>query len=251
MCGRTTHLYTWREVAEHFGMDWARPMHGLQPDRDLAPRYNVAPGQFAPVVPYQAGGDGGDGGDRRLDLLRWGLIPPWAKDEKFGWRTINARGETVAAKPAFRSAFKRRRCIVPVSGFYEWRAPPSDAPKQTPKQPFYITPRAGPILALAGLWERWSGGADGASLETFTIVTTEANAGMAPLHDRMPVILSPETYDLWLDPTVDDARVLQPLLRPAPEDVLVYDPVSRLVNRPGHDSPDCIEPIALDGEAPP
>ncbi len=244
MCGRTTHLYSWEEVAEYFGMTWAEPLVELQP------RYNVGPGQAAPVVRMDV-----EAGQPRLDALRWGLIPGWAKDHKIGYRTINARAETVASKPAFRSAFKRRRCLVPVSGFYEWQKLPAAGAnaggrKGKPvKQPWLLRPAEGSILALAGLWERWQpkdAGAEGGSdvLESFTIITTEANATMAPLHDRMPVILPPTEHALWLDPELDDAEVLQGVLRPAPEGLLAPVPVSTHVNRVQNDDPRCLEPVA-------
>lgn len=233
MCGRTTHLYTWEQVAGYFGMDWAEPLV------ELEPRYNVGPGMRAPVVRADA-----EAGQPRLDALTWGLVPSWSKDRKIGYRTFNARGETVASKPAFRAAFKRRRCLVPVSGFYEWQK--LDA---RTKQPWFLKPTDGPILALAGLWERWSpkdagdGGGDAEVLETFTIVTTEANGRMAPLHDRMPVILPRAAHGPWLDPAVEDKALLQDLLVPAPDELLEAVPVSTHVNKVQNDDPRCIEPV--------
>ena len=150
---------------------------------EFEPRWNAAPMQWLPVVRQRSNGE------RVIHRLRWGLVPSWAKDATIATRLINARGESVAEKPSFRAAFRRRRCIVPANGFYEWQQL-SDQ-QGGGKQPFYIHPVEGEFFALAGLWERWTRPADGEELDTFTIVTTEANAAMRPLHDRMPVILAP------------------------------------------------------------
>lgn len=217
MCGRFTNLLSWREIVELYGITNTdfRP--------NLAPRYNVAPSQDVPIV--RAG--------RELAVVRWGLIPFWAKDEKIAWRTINARAETVAEKPAFRAAFKARRCLVPASGFYEWQAR-----GKGPKQPWYITGRDGRPLAFAGLWERWRG-PDG-TVESCTIIVTQANEFMRRLHDRMPVILDAADFDAWLDPDAGDGRAL---LRPCPDEWLEAWPVSTHVNRPQNDDERCIAPV--------
>ncbi|MBX3364029.1 MAG: SOS response-associated peptidase [Phycisphaeraceae bacterium] len=222
------------------------------PDEELTPRYNVAPTQMAPAVraaigDVWSGGRAGQGTSGREGvLLCWGLIPSWSDDPAIGSRMINARAESVDTKPAFRQAFRRRRCLVPISGFYEWRK--VEGAKR--KQPFYIRPRPGvktdgdeaPIFALAGLWERWRG--EGGLVESFTIVTTEANDLLKPLHDRMPVILPREAWELWLDPGVDDAARLKGLLRPFDPGRMEAYPVGLAVNRPAHDAPDCIQPLS-------
>jgi len=190
-------------------------------------RYNIAPTQTAPVVRQGPGG-------RTLALLRWGLVPFWADDPKLGTRMINARAERVAQAPAYRHAFRRRRCLVPASGFYEWR------PGAGGKQPYAIVPAQAPLFAFAGLWERWEKGET--PLESFTLIVTDANAALRPIHDRMPVILRAEDYALWLDPRTDPAR-LQALLRPAEDAAVRAYPVSQRVNDPRHDDPDLIRPL--------
>ena len=216
---------------------------------DLVPRYNIAPTQPVLVIRAVVGGEcgvaggaaavvsGGRGPARRAELMRWGLVPSWAKDLSSGAQMINARSETVAEKPSFRSAFSRRRCLIPADGFYEWQKL-SDGRKQ----PWWIHPSAGGVLALAGLWEIWSGGGDGSSVVTCTILTTSAGPDVQNLHDRMPVILAPEQWDLWL--SGETARAdLQSILRPLPAGSLELLKVSTLVNRPAADSPACLEPL--------
>ena len=161
------------------------------------------------------------GAARELALLRWGLIPHWAKEEKIGYRMINARAETVAEKPSFRVALRRRRCLIPATGFYEWKAVPGG------KQPYNIQLVDGGLFAFAGLWERWQGDA-GQVVESCTIIVTEANKAISPIHDRMPVILDPSDYKSWLDPQLQDSASLQPLLRPCPPNRINSYPVSRL-----------------------
>jgi putative SOS response-associated peptidase YedK len=177
-------------------------------------------------------------GERRLDLLRWGLIPSWAKDPAVGARTINARAETVAEKPSFRAAFRRRRCLVLADGYYEWRKEGSK------KQPYYIRMRDEAPFAFAGLWEYWSPGDDAETLETCTLITTEANELTRAIHDRMPVILPPDAYEVWLDPELDDRPRLLSLLRPYESQALIADPVSTHVNNPKHDDPECVQVVA-------
>jgi putative SOS response-associated peptidase YedK len=170
-------------------------------------------------------------------MFRWGLIPFWAKDEKIGYRTINARAETVDSKPAFRAAFRRRRCLIPASGFYEWQAGPQG------KQPYCIHPKYRPLFALAGLYEHWRDGT-GQEIDSCTILVTQANPLIQPVHDRMPVILRPENYAAWLDPHTQDPAILKPLLRPTPSDEIDLYPVSKRVNSPKNDDPQCIAPLA-------
>jgi putative SOS response-associated peptidase YedK len=188
----------------------------------LEPRYNIAPTQ--PVAAVRSGTQG-----RELVLLRWGLIPSWASDPSIGNRLINARAETVAEKPAFRAAFRHRRCLVLTDGFYEWRK------EGKRKQPYFIGLKSGQPFAFAGLWEHWN------DLETCTVLTTAANELMRPLHERMPLILPEEAHDLWLDPEVKQADLLKGLLQPFPSEEMIAYPVSVLVNNPRHEDPRCVE----------
>jgi len=204
---------------------------GLANVPDFPPRFNVAPTQQVAAVRVLT-----QGGDRQLELLRWGLVPFWAKDIKIGSRMINARSETVASKPAFRAAFKRRRCLVLADGFYEWRRTPDG------KQPYYITLEHGGPFAIAGLWERWDKGEEG-PVETCTLLTTTPNPLVEQVHNRMPVILEPDDYDLWLDPELQDRARLEPLLRAFPAEQMMAVPVSTLVNSPRNDRPDCQLPV--------
>lgn len=194
----------------------------------MAPRYNIAPTQEAAVV--RRSGDA-----RSLSLLRWGLVPFWAKDPGIGNRMINARSETVGEKPSFRTSFRRKRCLVAASGFYEWQR------TEGRKQPWHFRMRGGGPFAMAGLWDSWDKGEG--LLETFTILTTEPNELVARAHQRMPVVLRPADHRLWLDPSVEDTERLGELLVPYPADEMEGFPVSTLVNSPANDSPSCIEPL--------
>ncbi len=201
---------------------------------NLRPRYNVAPTQQVPIVRHAPDDD-----LRELAQVRWGLIPFWAKDAKIGYSLINARAEGIDAKPSFCEAFKRgRRCLIPADGFYEW------AKDTKPKQPWRITLKDGGPFAFAGLWERWEKAPDGVSVESCTIITTAANALVAELHDRMPVILAPETYSAWLGEDSAAAPELLALLAPFPPDALRAFPVSTVVNSPKNDTPECVEPVS-------
>ncbi len=197
---------------------------------ELAPRYNVAPSQSVPVVRMAATGT------REWVEVRWGLIPSWAKDPAIGQRLINARAETAAAKPAFRAAMRRRRCLVPADGFYEWQK------RAQGKQPFYIRRRDDAPFAIAGLWEHWQP-AGGELIETCTLLTTEPNSLVAPIHNRMPVIVDQAVYAQWLDPTIEKADDLAAILQPYPDNEMVAIPISTRVNNARHDAPDCIEPL--------
>ena len=221
MCGRYTMSIPAETLAQHFGLE-AVP--------DVAPRFNIAPTQAAAVVRLSTARE-----VPVLDHLRWGLVPSWAKDASGAGRLINARAETAADKPSFRSAFRHRRCLVPADGFYEWRT------EGGAKQPYRIARPDGAPIAFAGLWERWGKGDE--PLETFTILTTAANAVLQPLHDRMPVILDPADYALWLDPTATDPALVEPLLTAAPDDALTYYPVGRAVNSFGNDDPSLVAPV--------
>lgn len=222
MCGRFALIVSGEAVAEQFQ---------LAETPFLAPRYNIAPTQPVAAVRLSASGK-----ERQLTHFHWGLIPSWAKDTKMGARLINARSETVADKPSFRSAFKRRRCLIPATGFYEWQQ------QDGRKQPMYIHAADGGLLALAGLWETWHS-PDGGEIESCTILTTEPNDLMAPIHNRMPVMIEPADYDLWLDPGDRPEDGLH-LLRPYPPFKLAAYPVSTVVNSPQNDTPECVAPLA-------
>jgi putative SOS response-associated peptidase YedK len=231
MCGRFTHLFTWKQLHRLLSLQ------GME--SAISRRYNVAPTQVAPVVI----GDAATGGNT-LRQMQWGLIPSWATDRKIGSSLINARGETIATKPAFRFAFAHQRCIVPISGFYEWK--PIAGSKI--KQPLYITPTdPDDIWLLAGLWESWRT-ADHPPLETFTILTTAANQAMASIHDRMPVILDPDQAGMWLHHRPAAAGADDPTrnlsITQYPAERMLFTAVSRQVNSPRHDSPECIRPDA-------
>lgn len=228
MCGRFTR-------ANDYFSDRARQQKfleqlGLADAPPLEPRFNIAPTQDVAAVRAKAG----DG--RELAMLHWGLVPSWAKDLKIGNRLVNARAETIAEKPAFRSAFRRRRCLIPADGFYEWQV------QGRAKQPYLIRFRDRRLFCFAGLWEHWPKGEP--QVESCTIITTDANPLMSTLHDRMPVIVSPSDYALWLDPAIEEPERLSPLLRPWAGDDLETLAVSTLVNNPRHESPQCIEPLA-------
>ena len=222
MCGRFT---------LHSPQDRIAALFELAPAPELHPRYNIAPSQPVAAIRIAPGQD-----RRVLDLLRWGLIPFWAKDPKTGYKMINARAETVASKPAFRDAFRRRRCLIPADGFYEWKA------IEGGKQPYYIRLKGGGPFALAGLWEHWDG-AGGEVIESCTIIVTEANELMSTIHDRMPVILAPQDYDLWLDPAVQARETVSGLLRPFPADAMEAYRVGLGVNSPRNDEARLIEPV--------
>ncbi len=232
MCGRMVATRSARELAEIFDLD------ELAREFDLAPRFNVAPGQA--VAAIRQGIEGG----RDLVELRWGLVPAWAKQPSIGHRLINARSETAASKPAFRSAFRRRRCIVPADGFYEWRKRASGSGKAGSSEslPYYFREPGGDALAIAGLWESWTHPVEGEILESCTLLTTEANSTIRPIHHRMPVLLRREDWKLWLDPDRASGDELQALLVPSPPDQLESIRVSTWVNNPGHEDPRCIEP---------
>jgi putative SOS response-associated peptidase YedK len=220
MCGRFTQTNSSSDIAKAFN---------LADVPQLEPRYNIAPTQQVATI---LGSD--PESDREFRWLRWGLIPHWAKDSKMGAKLINARAETVAQKPSFRSAFRHSRCLIIASGFYEWQQ------QENRKQPFCIQQIDGLPFAFAGLWSTWQS-QDGETISTCTIITTEANEIMIPIHKRMPVILKSTDYDLWLAPTVQQPELLQSLLKPYDSDKLKAYPVSNLVNNPRHDSPECLK----------
>jgi putative SOS response-associated peptidase YedK len=220
MCGRFT-LHTPPGVLqEHFGIDEVPA---------ISASYNIAPSQDIAAVRVVAG-------RRGMALLRWGLVPSWAKDTRIGYRMINARAETVADKPAWRVAFRQRRCLIPADGFYEWRRTGEG------KQPYHIRMQDRSVFAFAGLWERWQG-ADDAVIESCSIIVTAANETIQPVHDRMPVIVAPQDYTQWLDPDVRDTGKIKSCLRAWPAEEMEAYPVSTRVNRPVNNDAHCIDPL--------
>jgi len=222
MCGRFTLTTNLGAIAKRFGV--ARFLE------EVGPRYNIAPTQTVIVV--------NDDGTRHLTRMQWGLIPSWAKDPAIGNRMINARAETVATKPAFRAALRKRRCLIPADGFFEW------TPAGRRKQPVYIALKNREPFGFAGLWEAWTS-PEGQEITSCTIITTEANEILKPIHDRMPVILNHDAEAVWLDPTIQDSARLLPLLKPYPSEEMETYPVSTKVNSPANDGPECINPLTL------
>ncbi|MBU1276427.1 MAG: SOS response-associated peptidase [Proteobacteria bacterium] len=225
MCGRFTQSKSLGEYQERFGFS-GEPVA-------FRPRFNLAPGQEALAV---LAGEGG----RQGEMLRWGLAPSWAQDERVGYKMINARAETVADKPAFRGPFRRSRCLVPVDGFFEW------APAPGGKQPFFLARQDREPFALAGLWDQWTG-PKGEKLRSFTIVTTSANSLVEPIHPRMPVMLQPQDEGRWLDMGASPEQ-LAGLLRPYPAQDMEAHAVSRRVNSPVNEGPELIESVATAGD---
>jgi putative SOS response-associated peptidase YedK len=227
MCGRYVIIST---------PDAIRALFGYAEVPNFPPRYNVAPTQPIPIVRL-------DNGKRSFALMRWGLLPAWVKDPKGFALLINARGETVLEKPAFRNAMRRRRCLIPTDGFYEW---PAAVNAGAPRRPYFVRARRGadgsaPPLAFAGLYETWTG-PNGEEVDTAAIVTTRANRTLSAIHDRMPVFVAPEAFDLWLDCANVDADVAAALIAPADEALLEVYPVSTEVNRVANDSAALIAP---------
>jgi putative SOS response-associated peptidase YedK len=221
MCGRYTLKTPVEKLAEEFGFDASSV--------ELPPNYNVAPTQEVAAVLAE-------NGHRRLELLRWGLIPSWADDPGIGSRMINARSETAPEKPSFRRAFRERRCLIPADGFYEWKRVNGG------KQPFYIHMKEERPFAFAGLWESWKEDG-GPEVRSCAILTTRPNALAREIHDRMPVILPAGSYAAWLDPEAEKEELVA-LLAPYPEDEMEAYPVSRFVNSPQNNDPRCVEPAA-------
>jgi putative SOS response-associated peptidase YedK len=202
---------------------------------DFPPRYNIAPTQPVPIVRLFEG-------ERQFALVRWGLIPAWVKDPRSFSLLINARGESVNDKPAFRNAMKRRRCLFPADGFYEWKD------EGAHRRPYVLRPANGEPMAFAGLWETWMG-PNGEEMETAAIVTTQASRDIAAIHARMPVIVSPDAFDFWLDCTNVEAVTAAALIAPAPAGLLQAYEISRAVNRTANDGPQLIEPVAAEALA--
>ncbi|MFB2935990.1 SOS response-associated peptidase [Aerosakkonemataceae cyanobacterium BLCC-F154] len=218
MCGRYSFTQLAETIADKFQVKEVSP---------LSPRYNIAPTQQVATIFVNS-----ETLERQFKMLRWGLIPSWAKDAKMGAKLINARAETVAEKPAFRASFKKRRCLILADGFYEWHT------ENGKKQPFYFRLENGEPFAFAGLWSHWEKG-EGEPVETCTIITTEANELMSSIHDRMPVIIDSQDYEKWLDPERGKTELLQPY----PSEKMIFYPVSTEVNNPKNDRPECIQPI--------
>lgn len=221
MCGRFTLTVDPAEIADTFG-NFTFPTQ-------FAPRYNIAPTQPVLAIPNDA--------KNKADFFIWGLIPSWAKDPSIGNKLINARGETIAEKPSFRGGFKYKRCLILTDGFYEWKTQPG----MKTKTPYFIHMKDRQPFAFAGLWDEWQS-PEGSSVRTCTIITTEPNELMLSLHNRMPVILDPKDYDLWLDAAPQTPDKLIHLIKPFPTENMSAHPVSTLVNKPGNDRPECVVP---------
>jgi putative SOS response-associated peptidase YedK len=225
MCGRYRLSRRKQVVEERFDAESG--------DEDWGPRYNIAPTQPVPVIRQNPKEP-----RRELSLVRWGLIPSWMKDASAAARMINARSETAASLPAFRDALKSRRCLIPADGFYEWQK------NGKSKQPYCFEVNEGELFAFAGLWDRWRD-PGGMTLETCSILTTSSNAVTSAVHDRMPVILDPDSYDLWLDPGMRDVAAASDLLKPYPARLMRCYPVSPRINHAANDDEECSAPVAL------
>lgn len=221
MCGRYSLFTTQESLADRFGFDLFEEMEWIE-------RYNIAPSQnVLAIVKSEIG--------NRAGMLRWGLIPSWAKDPKIGYKMINARAETVAEKPSFKKLLKRRRCLIPADGFYEWKK------EGASKQPYRFQLKTKEPFAFAGLWDRWEN--DGEILHTCTIITTEANAVVSGIHDRMPVILTRDGEKIWLDRSIEDEHDVKSLLIPFPEEKMESYTISSLVNSPKNDSKEILNSL--------
>jgi putative SOS response-associated peptidase YedK len=222
MCGRFTLTIDPAHLQEAF--PWA-----IIPD-DLNPRFNIAPSQPVAVIPNT--------GEKIVSMYKWGLIPSWSKDPSIGERMINARSESLTEKPSFRNAYRRRRCLILADGFYEWKASLGNKSKQ----PIFIRLIDSIPFAFAGLWEHWSA-TDGSEIRSCTIITTQPNSLLETIHNRMPVILHPDSYELWISPEDHPSSELNELLVPYPSSEMLAYPVSKKVNSPLNDSPDLINPV--------
>ncbi len=226
MCGRYVLRHSAQEIQQRFGVD--------EFTGTLVPHYNIAPTQQMPVIVQH-------GEARQMQMMRWGLVPAWAKEPNASLSTFNARAEGIAEKPMYRTPLRRQRCLVPADGFYEW-SPSKDAGKGGKKQPYFIHLRDDALFAFAGLYDHWRA-PDGSDLWSYTIITSEPNDLIAPLHNRMAVILPRENEYEWLDPGITDPFQVMRLLKPYPADQMEAFPVSTLVNNARHDTPEMISPI--------
>lgn len=225
MCGRYYRRSDKQKIAEAFRL-------GLPTSFEILPSYNVAPQTVQPVVRLND-----ESGHREFAPMRWGLVPFWAKEPRIAYNTINAKAENLATSPAFREALKRRRCLIPLDGFYEWQPLGANL-----KQPFAVALKSRELFAVAGLWDRWKNKATGEPLETFTLITTDPNPLMEPFHNRMPVIVKPQDYERWLAPA-EPARLPVDLLRPYPEEEMAAWKVAAAVGNVRNNSPDLIAPV--------
>jgi putative SOS response-associated peptidase YedK len=223
MCGRFVLFSTGKDISRHFE---------LVEDPLFPPRFNIAPNQKIETVRVPQGT-----GHRRIATARWGLIPNWAKDKSIGWKLINARSETVFDKPAFRNSIRKRRCLIPSNGFYEWKR--NHGAKT---RPYFFSMADGSLFAFAGLWDSWKDDS-GETIETCSIITTAANSLVAPVHERMPVILKRDNYDLWLDNAITDLERLSWVMVPYASELMKLYPVASKVNKASYDGPDCIEAV--------
>jgi putative SOS response-associated peptidase YedK len=219
MCGRLE-----LSIIDHFFIRYSI----THPVLRLEPHYNIAPGMLTPIIIRQS--------PNQAVLMKWGLIPFWAKDPRIGYRNINARSETVAVKPTFRKALRTQRCLVPANGFYEWKRVEKE------KYPYHLSLINEETFSLAGLFDVWRD-AEGKEIKTFTIITTEPNELMEPIHDRMPVILKRAEETRWLDKTLQDVEALQAMLRPYPANLMRAERISTLVNKPENDGPEVLKPV--------
>ncbi len=231
MCGR----YTLTAKKEELVRKFLLTQIAEELMKDLKPRYNIAPSQTTLAVRQSP-----EHGEKEIGAFTWGLVPFWAKDPKIGYKMINARSETAAEKPAFRAAMKSRRCLIPVSGFYEWQR----QEKSRHKQPYYFSTASGDLFAMAGLWEYWKS-PEGSVIVSCSILTTSANEIMEPVHHRMPVIIGEENYDCWLDPEEKNPEKLKSLFKPFPGKHMTCVPISTLVNSPKNDAPDLLLEVDL------
>ena len=225
MCARYSIGFTEKQVRDLFNLD---------PEEPVEARYNVAPTQDVPAVVERK-----DDGKRHLEQFRWGLVPYWSDDLRIGTKLINARAETIFEKPAFRDAARKRRCLIPAAGFYEWRT------EHGKKQPYFFRLKNGELMAFAGLWE--SKRIETGKLRTCSIVTTSPNEAVLPFHDRMPAVVRAEDFERWLDPAVEDPRELLAILVPFPASEMEAYPVSPEVNKVATEGPECVEPLQDQG----
>lgn len=242
MCGRYASTRARQELIEQFQVQLDAAEGALGPD------YNIAPTKMVPAVLTHPVEESAEKAVRQLRALRWGLVPSWAKDIKIGNRLINARAETVHQKPSFRRAFARRRCLLPADGFFEWYTPQGTEGRRPVKQPFFIRPRDGSVMAMAGLYELWRSPED-EWLWTCTVITTQATDEVGRIHDRMPMVVRPEHWDDWLDPGLTAVEEIRELLAPAMNGTMEAYPVSRAVNNVRNNGPDLIRPLT-DGPGP-
>ncbi|ACY99244.1 protein of unknown function DUF159 [Thermomonospora curvata DSM 43183] len=248
MCGRYSLSRTRRELIEQFHVQLDAAGDAVRPDYNIAPTKEVLAVLARPPQEETHAAEASVPAVRQLRALRWGLVPSWAKDVKIGNRLINARAETVHEKPSFRRAFAKRRCLLPADGFYEWYTMERNGGRPA-KQPFFIRPRDGAVMAMAGLYELWRSPEDDQWLWTCTIITTQASDDVGRIHDRMPMVVRPDDWDAWLDPALTDVARVRDLLTPAMSGTMEAYPVSRAVNNVKNNGPELLQPLT-DGHIP-